>query len=257
MMTEKEAVKKALLISMEHELSCINSDLSGEPEPNFSHGFEEGMRRLINDQKSGAITPDKTTYISALSEHHSGEGVREYKTIKIGRRHFRRVFVIALAALLILAMTMIGIGIVRPGIYYKVIESIGSWDITPVHEGDQQNEVGSSFVPIEPDVPDTYEITEKSLDEVGYNIEYSDAAGHEISYYQFPADTSTMYLNTGEATRREIINDREAIITEYEDSCSIVINNGDSVMSLSGDCDYQELYDIAYRLAKMVKRPTG
>lgn len=146
MMTEKEAVKKALLISMEHELSCINSDLSGEPEPNFSHGFEEGMRRLINDQKSGAITPDKTTYISALSEHHSGEGVREYKTIKIGRRHFRRVFVIALAALLILAMTMIGIGIVRPGIYYKVIESIGSWDITPVHEGDQQKSVEDRYI---------------------------------------------------------------------------------------------------------------
>lgn len=250
-MTENETIRMGLMASMERELSRINSDLCGESSLWFSGAFEEGMRVLIYDQKKGCISDDKTRYMPTRWEDHSNDGgEHEYKTIKIGGRHFRRAVVIAIAALLILATTMIGIGIMKPGIYYRIIENIEFWDITPVHEGEQDSKSGAAFVPVEPSVPEGYIVIEKSLDEAGYNIEFKDNAGHEISYYQFPADTSTMYLNTGEGTRREMINEREAIITEFEDSWSIVINNGDSVMSLSGDCDYEELYDIAYKLTE-------
>ena len=254
-MTENEAIKAALLASMEHELSGIKSDTVNGVSLSFTNAFEEGMRKLINDQKAGWVSYDITRYMPSRRECHNGSrNVHEYKTVKSGGRHFRRAFVIALAALLILAMTLIGIGVMKPGIYYRIIESIGFWDISPVHEGEPQTDDGLPFVPIKPHVTDGYIITESSLDEAGYNIEYRDAAGHEISYYQFPADTSTMYLNTGEATRKELINEREAIITQYDEGWSIVINNGDSVMSLSGDCDYQELYNMAYQLTEAIRQ---
>ena len=254
-MTENEAIKAALLASMEHELSVIKSDTDNGASLSFTDAFEEGMRELITDQKAGHVSPDKTRYMPSRLENPGENGkAHEYKTVKIGGRHFRRAFVIALAALLILAMTLIGIGIMKPGIYYRIIESIGFWDISPVHEGEPQADDGLSFIPIKPHIADGYVITDSSLDESGYNIEYRDTAGHEISYYQFPADTSSMYLNTGEATRRELINDREAIITQYDEGWSIVINNGDSVMSLSGDCDYQVLYNMAVQLTEAIRQ---
>lgn len=242
-MTGHDMLREALQKSFEKEISEYRVKSEKDRKQFFSDEFEKGMNMLISDYKTNCLCEEPGKYLPSNMVE-----INRYRTVKIFGHRMRRAIVIAIAALLILAMTATAIAIMKPAIFYEIIERLNFWEINPVQEEVSNDMV--KLIPVMPDVPEKYKVVNEDIDEVGYTLEFEDDDGHTISYYQFLPDGAKVYLDKGKEAHREVINGREAIVTDYGDYYSIIIDNGISVMEISGTCTYDELYHIAYNLAE-------
>ena len=253
-MIERDALKEALGESMENEVREAEALMQTQSPYVFSDAFETSMQKLIDHQSRGDVSDDFKIYlpdpvISRSTDHRScnaGNTDRRYITLK-GKR-IRRAVLAAIIAALIFAMSITALAVIKPGIYYKIRELIGYLDIVPQYE--ERPEDAPDFTPVMPAAPEGYQETEETHTADSFSIEYRDDQGHIISIYQFVPDGSRVYQDAGEGERKEYINGHEALITEQEDITTIITDNGESVIILSGTCDYEDLHDLALQLTK-------
>ena len=167
-----------------------------------------------------------------------------------GMRYRTRRVLLAVAILaLTFAMAATVIGIVRPQIFYEIKERIDGWDIRFSRTSDET--VSSGFRYIKPGAPEGFVISEEIKGGSNYFIEYTNDKGESIQYEQMRPDaaTASIYNEDGKISHRTI-NGRKAIITEWKDSNMIVIQDGEYVYDLEGNCSLNILYAMAERLTE-------
>lgn len=163
------------------------------------------------------------------------------------RRRSRRVLIAAAIIVMLLAMAATAIGIVRPQIFYDIKERLTHWDIQFTQSSDEA--VSPGFEYVSPTVPEGYRITNEVKGNNNYFIEFRNDNDESVRYEQMRPDGATVNIfnEDGDSTR-QIINGHEAIITRWDDSSMIVIENGEYVFELEGNCGFSELYEMAENL---------
>lgn len=217
-------LKNAFKISYDKEISQIEERMvtANNADGPFSPAFEEKMAKMIQQEKS------EPAPIS-----------RETTRIKP-----RRIFLIAAIIAIILAMAATAIGVTRPQIFYDIKEKLTHWDIMFVQ--DSKEAITPGFDYIRPDVPKGYHITEEVIGGNNYFIEFRNESDESIRYEQMRPDAANLSIyNEGGKISHQNINGHDAVITQWDDDTMIVIEDGEYVFELEGNCDYNTLIDIA------------
>ena len=162
------------------------------------------------------------------------------------RRRHRRVLIAAAIIVMILAMTATAIGVVRPQIFYDIKERLTHWDIQFTQSSDEA--VSSGFEYISPTIPEGYRITDEVQGLGSYYVEYSNKSGSRIIYLQMAPENATTSISGEEGMEKTQINGRSAIVFNMDNYHMIVIENGEYVFELEGDCEFSELYEMAENL---------
>lgn len=194
----------------------------------FSHEFEADIQELIARQKQNkeSAKPNR-----AINKYQC-----EMTQVRTHGNIIRRAIAVVLAAILILASTIGAIAIVKPEIYYTIVDKITHWIITPGQ--DEEGEVKRELIPKKTEVPSGYVLVyEEDDDELCYTRKYEDDNGRVLRYSQYlPNDISVSIDSEGISTEKTIINGHSVVITLHDDnSTTVVIEDGDYVYVISGD----------------------
>lgn len=228
---EQNNLQKALMESYADEIKKLVTSFKEDIDANnpFSHNFDTRMTRMIHD---------------------SQYELQRKETPAFAKRHprIRRIAIIAAIIAVVLATTVVTIGIIKPQILYDIQKVLLRWDIH--YEKNTEDADPSRFDLVKPVTPDGYYIVDEVQGLGSYHVEYSNEPGSRIIYLQMNPENATTSISGEEGMEKIQINGRSAIVFNMDNYHMIVIEDGYYVYSLEGDCSYETLYFMAESLIR-------
>lgn len=222
-MEYNELLESALKKAMEYEYRDVPNPEQVDNEHCFSEEFEEKMKDICS--------------------------IAEQPYVTIGRRRIRRAVAVALAAVMILAMTAGAIAIQRIWVKWNTSQNDDAGTLDVTFEIDDPNNQAEEFHYVKPVTAEGYIITSE--------VKHSDTL-YEIQYENTTDGTAIYYLQSGivETTGIGIDNEnaefQEILINGFtgysyskNGSNALIWSDGTSLYQLMGSCDMDVLEEMA------------
>ena len=216
---------------------------------------EIGNIEIVADSKAHIFSD---SFLNKMDKVIEGSD-KKYSTIF--RRRVRRSSLAAAAVILMLCMSITVYAIVKANIPFNIGSTGGQSsdgdlinpNMTVLIEGSSDTELQGTFEYKIPATPEGFQEVSRSEESLGLIITYENASGESIIYSQAFGEGGQADLEVREdgvlSVSEEIINDRNAVITHhYDDLYTIMVEDGTSVFLITGNCDYDIIYNIAVEI---------
>ena len=217
-------LKAALIQAFDSELDAIEFAANSSPHT-FSNEFSNRMNEVMK--------------------------MSRYKYSTVCRRRVRRSSAIAIAAALILCMSVAVYAVVK-----NIPISINDekqdvpWNMEVLIEGSTDEALQESFEYVIPTTPEGFKIKERFEEPLHLQIIYEDSSGDGLFYSQVFAGEGSADVSISDSdkveVKQEMINGRNAVIMYRDNLCTIIIEDGTNIFTIhGGEKDYNVLYNMA------------
>ena len=197
--------------------------------------FPEGYEEKVLDKAYKALNNRK----KALSVSRNGTDLEFH-----GRPRIRRTLLVAALIALLLFGTITAYALTHPEIIYNIKKTAVEW--TFHFKQIDPDGATEKFVPVKPETPEGFEITEEETLQGLYCLTFENNEGKNIFYDQCEANNLGMTIS-GEGDKYleiEIKGHKGLVYHEHSD-WSIIWDNGYYLFEISGNVDYEVLLKMA------------
>lgn len=226
-----EKITNALKIAYDKKWDSFDEEIAGMPDHEFPEGFEERIltkaAKVLNTGNGSMVSIGRKSYDSGF---HS-------------RPRLRRIIIVAVLVSVLIVSTISVYAMAHSKIVYSTRKTLTEWTFH-FQQNDSANEL-EGLLPLGVKIPEGYKLVNEEVTEGLYEAYYEDDEGHFIFFDQSLIENLEHKMD-GDADIREISINGVIAYTyrRYNDSI-ILWNDGNYLLELSGNCDYEILLKMA------------